>query len=149
MNGICLLPADDARVACERMVLWDLGPEGYPELPGHRKLYILDAAQAGDWTLALPDVKTLRTVYLAARWLSGKGMRRVTFTDIVRDVALTCGLEDEVTAQAALAVLSHMELIACDRELASLSVPPAKKMNPEDDSLFQRLCRIRRFSVKE
>ncbi|MBQ6122155.1 MAG: hypothetical protein IJI59_10495, partial [Clostridia bacterium] len=150
MNGLCLLPTGEAFVPCERLVLWDAGPEAYANLPPHRRLYVARGGDDVGWPLALPDVKTLRTVYLAARWLGSKGMRRVTLSDIERDVALTCGVEDDATIQAALAVLSHMGLIALDRAGASLTIPPVKKLNPEDDPLFQRLNRIRRrFSAKE
>ena len=141
MNAVCLCPVGPAPLKCRRLVLWDAPAEAFASLPDADGLFV--GTVRGGWTDALPDTDALRQIYVACRRYSA-GMTRVALSDIEREIARETGLDEDVTVPAGLGVLNHMGLIAVDRAAARLTVPPAHRADPAEDSLYQRLQGLKR-----
>ena len=147
MNAACLSPVGPAPAAYSRLVLWDAPEEAFSSLPAHDALYAAPQGEPDSWMARLPDVDSLRAVYIAAKRAAPMGIERVSLSDIEREVARVGGLDDDILVQAALAVLDHMGLAVVDRAAARLTLPPPKKSDPTEDQLFRRLQRLRAFAL--
>ena len=147
------LSADDVRVAAlakrgMKQEWCDYQPEeAFSSLPAHDALYAAPQGEPDSWIAHLPDVDSLRAVYVAAKRAAPMGIERVSLSDIEREVARVGGLDDDILVQAALAVLDHMGLAVVDRAAARLTLPPPKKSDPTEDQLFRRLQRLRDFAL--
>ncbi|MBQ8952947.1 MAG: hypothetical protein IJ048_02430, partial [Clostridia bacterium] len=144
---VCLCPRGEPGGAWRHIVLWDAPPEAFRALP-EGPLFEARQGTAGSWMAALPDVDTLRRMYVAARRFASSPVVRMTLSDIELDVARSGGFDEGPAIQMGLAVLNHMELIEIDPEEARLTVPPGQKRRPEDDALFQRLLKIADYAAK-
>ena len=141
MNALCLCPVGPAGGRWSRMILWDTPKEAFASLPPADVFCAERRADCG-WMGEIPDIDELRRAFMAARLFARGGVSRVSCEDIERDLSRSAGLFGGPKLQMALMVLEHMGLVEYDRTAARLSVPPARRMDPDEDILYQRLTAI-------
>ena len=143
MNAICLCPVGPAEGRWRRVILWDAPKEAFAALPAG-ELFASAHVLKRDWLNEIPTISDLRRAFMCARLFARSGVARVTAEDLERDMARSTGLAPGPGLQMSLAVLNHMGLVEYDPGAARLTMPPAKKAEPTDDTLYQRLLAIQK-----
>ena len=99
----------------------------------------LDGVPVCRWFERLPDVDTLRSVYVAVRRVSRRPYFFANWIALVNGIAEEADAE-RVSATAGLLVLENMGLMSFDRNANGVRIRMAEmtKCNPEENALFQR-----------
>ncbi|MDI9504679.1 MAG: single-stranded-DNA-specific exonuclease RecJ [Bacillota bacterium] len=137
-NALCLLPTGELPGGYER--IWCLGAPAALLVPG------TEARQCGpaaEWLKDLPGLETLRTLYRALRKLSNPTGDRGA---LVRELRRTTGLKRGTILPGCL-VLEHTGLLT--HRDGSWKLPPADRVDMEDDLLYCRIVALRNWEVEQ
>lgn len=143
-TSITVCPRGDMPAGLHTVISFDVDAMILPDIrPGTELINISDPGEAPEWKRELPDIDTMRAVYRVLRSICSRPLYAKSSDAYYHETACECGIS-ESSAVAAIAVLSHMELIRIiEDEHKMIFLPVSGKADINNDGVFKRICELK------
>ena len=138
-NAVCLLPVGDMPKGYERIIALGMPGSAFCDVGAEKVFQLSGRAQ---WLDALPDVKSLRAVYLAVKKLLARPYAFGSVLALSRDLSDISGA-DALCMHAGLYVLNELGLVEFSVAPLMLKLRPMVKVDPKSSLWFQTFEKLR------